>query len=70
MQTIQNAADLVLLYQPLNLYLKPSSNLTITITFPTNIAAGKAISNFDVMDKLRQMILPDSFSILKVSFMK
>lgn len=67
MQTIQNAADLVILYQPLNLYLKPSSNLTITITFPSNVAAGKAISNFDVMDKLRQMILPDNFSILKVS---
>lgn len=85
MQTIQNAADLVLLYQPLNLYLKPQvrrskkfptmelktgslqANLVITITFPSNVSAGKAISNFDVMDKLRQMVLPDNFSILKVS---
>lgn len=67
MQTIQNAADLVLLYQPLNLFLKPQNNLTITITFPSDVSAGKSISNFDVMDKLRQMILPDTFSILKVS---
>lgn len=67
MQTIQNGADLVLLYQPLSLFLKPQATLTITITLPSNVAAGKAISNFDVMDKLREMILPDKFSILKVS---
>lgn len=67
MQTIQNGADLVLLYQPLNLYLKPQANITITISFPPDVSAGKSISNFDVMDKLRQMILPDNFSILKVS---
>lgn len=66
MQTIQNGADLVLLYQPLNLFLKPNANLTITISFPTDVSAGKSISNFDVMDKLRQMILPDNFSLLKV----
>jgi splicing factor, arginine/serine-rich 17 len=58
MQTIQNAADLQVLY----------AHLTITITLPNSVGAtGKSISNFDVMDKLRQMILPDNFSILKVS---
>lgn len=67
-QTIQNGADLVLLYQPLNLFLKPAANITITISLPSNVVSGKAISNFDVMDKLRQLILPDSFSILKVSY--
>lgn len=68
MQTIQNAADLVQLYAPLNLFLKPQASLTITITLPNTVGtAGKSISNFDVMDKLRQMILPDNFSILKVS---
>jgi splicing factor, arginine/serine-rich 17 len=68
MQTIQNVADLQVLYAPLNLFLKPNANLTITITLPNSVGAtGKSISNFDVMDKLRQMILPDNFSILKVS---
>lgn len=66
MQTIQNGSDLVLLYQPLSLYLKPSANLQISLTLPSNVT-GKTISNFEVMDKLRQMILPDSFSLLKVS---
>lgn len=66
MQTIQNSNDLQLLYQPLSLYLKPLANLTISLTLPSNIT-GKTISNFEVMDKLRQMILPDKFSILKVS---
>lgn len=66
MQTIQNGNDLVILYQPLSLYLKPSANLNITINLPSNVT-GKNISNFEVMDKLRQMILPDTFSLLKVS---
>lgn len=50
-----------------NWFLVLQANLVITITFPYNVSAGKAISNFDVMDKLRQMVLPDNFSILKVS---
>jgi splicing factor, arginine/serine-rich 17 len=66
MQTIQNANDLVALYQPLSLFLKPIANLQISIALPSNVT-GKAISNFEVMDKLRQMILPDTFSLLKVS---
>lgn len=67
-QTIQNAADLVQLYAPLNLFLKPNASLAITILLPPELGTtGKSISNFDVMDKLRQMILPDNFSILKVS---
>lgn len=65
MQTIQNDADLQLLYAPLSLYLKPLANLTISINLPANVT-GKTISNFEVMDKLRQMILPDTFSLLKV----
>lgn len=65
MQTIQNDSDLQLLYAPLSLYLKPLANLTISINLPSNVT-GKTISNFDVMDKLRQMILPDTFSLLKV----
>jgi arginine/serine-rich splicing factor 17 len=65
MQTIQNGSDLQLLYQPLSLYLKPTANLSISITLPSNVT-GKTISNFEVMDKLRQMILPDNFSLLKV----
>lgn len=66
MQTIQNGADLVSLYAPLNLYLKPLANLQISITLPNVSATNKSVSNFDVMDKLRQMILPDMFSLLKV----
>jgi arginine/serine-rich splicing factor 17 len=68
MQTIQNDADLQLLYAPLSLHLKPLANLVISISLPAaNIETGKTISNFEVMDKLRTMILPDTFSLLKVS---
>jgi arginine/serine-rich splicing factor 17 len=68
MQTIQNGEDLQLLFAPLALYLKPTANLQISITLPNNATmTGKTISNFEVMDKLRTMILPDTFSLLKVS---
>jgi splicing factor, arginine/serine-rich 17 len=66
MQTIQNGEDLSILYNPLSLYLKPLANLSVSITLPSNLT-GVNISNFEVMDKLRQMILPDTFSLLKVS---
>lgn len=50
-------------------YLKPISNVTITINLPSNVSsANKAVSNFDVMDKLREMIAPDVFCLLKVKF--
>ena len=67
MQTIQSDADIVLLYEPLGLYLKSLANLTITVNLPN--VTGKAISNFEVMEKLRQMILPDKFSLLKVKLL-
>lgn len=67
-QTIQNGSDLLQLYAPLNLHLKPQANVSITISLPSSVgSSAKSISNFDVMDKLRQMVLPDSFSLLKVS---
>lgn len=66
MQTIQNGSDLQILYPPLSLYLKPTANLLISIVLPN--VTGKTISNFEVMDKLRQMILPDTFSLLKVRY--
>uniref|UniRef100_A0A182SC04 RRM domain-containing protein n=1 Tax=Anopheles maculatus TaxID=74869 RepID=A0A182SC04_9DIPT len=65
-QTIQDVNDCVPLYLPHSLYLKPLAKFNISVALPASIT-GKSISNYDVMEKMRQMILPDKFSLLKVS---
>lgn len=64
-QTIKNVSDCVPLYLPHSLYLKPFAKFNISVSLP-QATTGKAISNWDVMEKLRHSILPDQFSVLKV----
>ncbi|XP_070554022.1 A-kinase anchor protein 17A-like [Ptychodera flava] len=49
------------------LYLKPVAKLNISVTLPQLKVPGKSISNWEVMEKIKQMIKPDTFSVLKVS---
>ncbi|XP_053692688.1 A-kinase anchor protein 17A isoform X2 [Sabethes cyaneus] len=65
-QAIEDVSDCVPLYLPHSLYLKPSSKFNVSVALP-NAITGKTISNYEVMEKMRQMILPDKFSMLKVS---
>lgn len=66
-QTVKNVSDCQPLYLPHSLYLKPHAKMVISVQMPTAVT-GKAISNWDVMENLRSMIVPDKFSVLKVSF--
>lgn len=66
-QTIKNVSDCVPLYLPHSLYLKPYAKFNISVALPQSTITGKTISNLDVMEKLRQMILPEQFSVLKVN---
>lgn len=59
-------ADAVPLYLPQQLYLKPIAQLTITVSLPSKLV-GKTISNWELMEKLRFLIIPDEFSVLRVS---
>lgn len=63
----RDLSDAVALYLPQRLYLKSFAKLNISVQLPTHKVHGKAISNWELMEKLRKMIQPDSFSILKVS---
>ena len=65
-QTVYNVSDCVPLYLPHSLYLKPIAKFNASVALPSQIT-GKSISNYEVMEKMRQMILPDKFSMLKVS---
>ncbi|XP_059611554.1 A-kinase anchor protein 17A [Phlebotomus argentipes] len=65
-QTIRNVSDCVPLFLPHSLYLKPTARINISVSLPPAVV-GKNISNWDVMEKLRSMIEPETFSVLKVS---
>ncbi|XP_066496241.1 A-kinase anchor protein 17B-like [Tiliqua scincoides] len=49
------------------LYLKPVAKLTISVVFPEHTGPPRALSKWEVMDKLKNMICPDQFTSVKVS---
>lgn len=66
-QVCRDTSDAVALYLPQRLYLKSFAKLNISVQLPPHKVHGKSISNWELMEKLRKMIHPDSFSVLKVS---
>jgi arginine/serine-rich splicing factor 17 len=61
--------DLTELCPELDLWLKPHSKLTITVTLPTLLSSpnsGQCISTWEVMDKLKKRIKPLKLKSLKV----
>lgn len=66
-QSCRNTSDAVPLCYPQNLYLKPIARINISVQLPQIIEPGKSISNWEIMEKLRSMVKPDEFSILKIS---
>ncbi|XP_001639137.2 A-kinase anchor protein 17A [Nematostella vectensis] len=48
------------------LYLKPIAKLTIQVSLPEIKVAGVSISNWEVMEKLKAMVAPDQFAVLRV----
>ncbi|KAG6456938.1 hypothetical protein O3G_MSEX010033 [Manduca sexta] len=66
-QVCRDTSDAVALYLPQRLYLKSFAKLNISVQLPPHKVHGKSISNWDLMEKLRKMIQPENFSILKVS---
>lgn len=48
------------------LYLKPVAKLGVHVTLPDIKVAGVSISNWEVMEKLKSMVAPDQFTVLKV----
>ncbi|KAK3728916.1 hypothetical protein QZH41_005427 [Actinostola sp. cb2023] len=48
------------------LYLKPIAKLCITVSLPEIKVAGVSISNWEVMEKLKAMVSPDQFAVLRV----
>lgn len=66
-QVCRDSSDATALYLPQRLYLKSFAKINISVQLPSHKVHGKSISNWELMEKLRKMILPDNFSVLKVS---
>ncbi|GJQ82030.1 hypothetical protein Trydic_g6906 [Trypoxylus dichotomus] len=59
-------ADAVPLYLPQQLYLKPMAQIAIIVHLPSKLV-GKVVSNWELMEKLRSLIIPEEYSVLTVS---
>lgn len=66
-QICSNTSELVPLYLPLELYLKPIARVTISLRISKSKKMGKSISYWEIMDKLRDLIKPEEFTTLKVT---
>ena len=61
-----DTTDIVELFEYYSLYLKPIAKINVSVQLPQLKTPGKSISNWEVMEKLRYMVRPDVFLILKV----
>ena len=48
------------------LYLKPIAKLHVHVSLPEIKVAGVSISNWEVMERIKSMVAPDQFAVLKV----
>lgn len=66
-QVCSNTSELIPLYLPMDLFLKPVAKISISLRLSKSTKVGKSISYWEIMDKLRDLIKPEEFSTLKVT---
>ncbi|XP_046738252.1 uncharacterized protein DDB_G0284459-like isoform X2 [Diprion similis] len=66
-RSCRDLSDVVLLYAPRGLYLKPIAKINVSVNLPQLKIPGKTISTWEVMEKIRVLARPDQFSSLKVT---
>uniref|UniRef100_A0A3Q2XQN9 A kinase (PRKA) anchor protein 17A n=1 Tax=Hippocampus comes TaxID=109280 RepID=A0A3Q2XQN9_HIPCM len=64
---VHDTTEAVCLSAEYNMYLKPIAKMTISVTLPQLKLPGKSISNWEVMERVKAMVVPDQFSALRVS---
>ena len=62
----KDTSEAVVLCAAKHLYLKPLAKINIQVALPEMKIPGVSISNWEVMEKIRSMVAPDQFSILRV----
>lgn len=66
-QTCKNTSDIVPLYIPQQLFLKPTAKINVSLQLPNVVKTGKSISHLEITEKLKDLLKPQEFSELKVS---
>ena len=73
-QQCSDLSDIVPLSEPSALFLKPIARVTVDVRLPKSLSTnsvrpgheGKAISNWEVMEKVKSLARPHVFSVMKV----
>jgi len=66
-QSCSDTKDCVDLFRPQGLYLKPIAKINVSVQLPQLKKAGAKISNWEVMEKVKEMARPYTFPVFKVS---
>lgn len=66
-QTCHDTKDTLDLFRPQGLYLKPVARLNVSVQLPQLKKSGAKISNWEVMERIKEMARPLSFPVFKVS---
>ncbi len=66
-QACFDVKDTLDLFRPQGLYLKPISRLNVSVQLPQLKKSGAKISNWEVMERVKDMAKPFTFPVFKVS---
>jgi arginine/serine-rich splicing factor 17 len=67
LQPCLDTKDVLDLFRPQDLFLKPIARINISVQLPQLRKAGAKISNWEVMEKVKEMAKPFTFPVFKVS---
>ncbi len=65
-QACFDVKDTLDLFRPQGLYLKPISRLNVSVQLPQLKKSGSKISNWEVMERVKDMGKPFNFPVFKV----
>ena len=66
-QTCYDTKDVLDLFRPQGLFLKPISRLNVSVQLPQLKKSGAKISNWEVMERVKDMAKPFTFPVFKVA---
>lgn len=64
---VHDTTEAVCLSSQYNLFLKPIARMTVSVALPQLKLPGKSISNWEVMERVKAMVAPEQFSVLRIS---
>ncbi|KAJ0070099.1 hypothetical protein NL108_002416 [Boleophthalmus pectinirostris] len=64
---VHDTSEALCLSAEYNLFLKPIAKMTVSVALPQLKLPGKSISNWEVMERVKSMVAPEQFSVLRIS---